>query len=59
MRLKPIYAEGQRTRGADLFRLFGRGDWNGVRALGIGAGDALLVHSGFGGPADFSARLAM
>jgi aminoglycoside 3-N-acetyltransferase len=47
VRLKPIYAGGQRLAARTLFPYSAEDLGVAVRSLGIHAGDALLVHSGF------------
>lgn len=47
VRLKPIYAGGQRLAARTLFPYSAEDLASAIRSLGIGEGDALLVHSGF------------
>jgi aminoglycoside 3-N-acetyltransferase len=47
MRLKPIYASGQRLAARALFPYSAAQLASAIRALDIGAGDAVMVHSGF------------
>jgi aminoglycoside 3-N-acetyltransferase len=53
-RMKPLYFGGQRAVARALFAYSPDGLESAVRALGVGAGDALLVHSGYRRTSGFS-----